>query len=188
MMSVRKVKNMRGRSRRSLKWAAPGRTPSTAPRDRFYLPGNRHGDASHRPVWLQRFIDAQSTVYASVTEELPQGRKQSHWMWFVFPQLVGLGFSAMTQRFAIGSKGEARLTSRMMSWGRASLSVPVWCWQRAKRPINAILGSPDDIKFRSSMTLFDAISKCEIFAEAIGTFYPEGRDPATLDLLRRLGN
>jgi uncharacterized protein (DUF1810 family) len=59
------------------------------------------------PYGLQRFVDAQSTVYSSVTEELSDGRKRTHWMWFIFPQIAGLGFSAMTQRFAIGSKGEA---------------------------------------------------------------------------------
>jgi uncharacterized protein (DUF1810 family) len=140
------------------------------------------------PYGLQRFIDAQSTVYTSVTEELSQGRKQSHWMWFVFPQLAGLGFSAMTQRFAIGSKGEAEAYVAHDVLGPRLIECTRLVMAASEKPINAILGSPDDIKFRSSMTLFDAVSKREVFAEAIGTFYPEGRDPATLDLLRRLGN
>jgi uncharacterized protein (DUF1810 family) len=109
-------------------------------------------------------------------------------MWFVFPQLAGLGFSAMTQRFAIGSKGEAEAYVAHDVLGPRLIECTRLVMAASEKPINAILGSPDDIKFRSSMTLFDAVSKREVFAEAIGTFYPEGRDPATLDLLRRLGN
>jgi uncharacterized protein (DUF1810 family) len=144
---------------------------------------SRSGTDRHE---LQRFVDAQSGVYPQVIEELSAGRKRSHWMWFVFPQVVGLGFSVMAQRFAIGSKAEAAaylahdiLGPRLIECTRLVMAI-------SEKTINDILGSPDDMKFRSSMTLFDAVSKQEIFAEAIGTFYPEGKDPATLDILRRL--
>lgn len=138
------------------------------------------------PHELQRFVDAQSAVYPQVIEELSAGRKRSHWIWFIFPQIAGLGLSAMAQRFAIGSKREAAayldhdiLGPRLIECTRLVMAV-------SENQNTDILESPD-MKFRSSMTLFDSVSKQKIFAEAIGTFYPEGRDPATLDILRRLG-
>jgi hypothetical protein len=83
-------------------------------------------------------------------------------------------------------KEKQRLILLTVSWGLASSNAPVSYWPSAKKQIDDILGSPGDMKFRSSITLFDAVSKREIFAEAIGTFYPEGKDPATLDILRQL--
>ena len=110
------------------------------------------------PFDLDRFVRAQDPVFRAVREELARGRKQSHWMWFVFPQIAGLGFSAMSQRYAIGSRAEARaylahpvLGGRLTECTRLVLAVQ-------GRTINAILGAPDDAKFRSSMTLFDAVS------------------------------
>jgi uncharacterized protein (DUF1810 family) len=134
---------------------------------------------------LQRFVQAQKPVYREVTDELSRGRKRSHWMWFVFPQIAGLSFSAMAQRFAIGSRAEAVaylghdiLGPRLLECTRLVLAA-------SEKTITDILGSPDDMKFWSCMTLFDAVSQQEIFAEAIGTFYPEGKDPATLAILAR---
>jgi uncharacterized protein (DUF1810 family) len=124
---------------------------------------------------LQRFVSAQSGVYPQVLEELSAGRKRSHWMWFVFPQIAGLGFSAMVQRFAIGSKAEAEAYLAHEILGPRLIECIRLVMAASERPINAILGSPDDIKFRPSMTLFDAVSKQEIFAEAIGTFYLDGK-------------
>jgi uncharacterized protein (DUF1810 family) len=132
---------------------------------------------------LQRFVQAQESVYRKVTDELSRGRKRSHWMWFVFPQIEGLGFSAMAQRFAIGSRAEAVsylghdiLGPRLIECTRLVLAA-------SEKTITDILGSPDDMKFRSCMTLFDAVSQQEFFAEAIGTFYADGKDPKTLALL-----
>lgn len=138
------------------------------------------------PHELQRFIDAQSGVYPQVIEELSAGRKRSHWMWFVFPQVAGLGLSVMAQRFAISSKAEAAAYLAHDILGPRLIECTRLVMATSEKTINDILGSPDDMKFRSSMTLFDAVSKQEIFAEAIGTFYPEGKDPATLDILRGL--
>jgi uncharacterized protein (DUF1810 family) len=130
---------------------------------------------------LRRFVDAQAAVYRQVVAELSHGRKQTHWMWFIFPQIAGLGFSAMAQRFAIGSRAEA------VAYLEHDLLGPrlVECTRlvMAAKPITDILGSPDDMKFRSCMTLFDAVSKQEIFAEAIAAFYPDGKDRATLAIL-----
>jgi uncharacterized protein (DUF1810 family) len=132
---------------------------------------------------LRRFVDAQRPIYRQVIEELSQGCKRSHWMWFVFPQIAGLGFSAMAQRFAIGSRAEAVayfshnvLGPRLMDCTRLVLAA-------SEKKIADILGSPDDVKFRSCMTLFDAVTEHEIFAEAIGAFYPDGKDQKTLSLL-----
>lgn len=135
---------------------------------------------------LQRFVSAQSGVYPQVLEELSAGRKRSHWMWFVFPQMAGLGFSAMAQRFAIGSKAEAEAYLAHEILGPRLVECTRLVMAASEKPVNAILGSPDDIKFRSSVTLFDAVSKQEIFAEAIGTFYLDGKDSATLRILRNI--
>jgi len=138
------------------------------------------------PFDLDRFVQAQNPVYRDVLAELSQGRKQSHWMWFVFPQIAGLGFSAMSQRYAIGSRKEAEaylahpvLGPRLIECTRLVLAVE-------GRTINAILGAPDDAKFRSSMTLFDAVSDAPVFSEALGRYFAGERDGATLDILARL--
>lgn len=135
------------------------------------------------PYDLTRFVDAQHTVYSRVVAELSGGRKQSHWMWFIFPQIVGLGFSAMAQRFAIGSREEAVaylahdvLGPRLIECTRLVLAVE-------DRTINEILGSPDDMKFRSCMTLFGAVSDHAIFDEAVTRYFPGGKDRATLTIL-----
>jgi uncharacterized protein (DUF1810 family) len=135
---------------------------------------------------LERFIQAQDPVYRAVLAELGRGRKQSHWMWFVFPQIAGLGFSAMSQRYAIVSRDEARaylahpvLGPRLVECTRLVLAVE-------GRTINAILGTPDDAKFRSSMTLFDAVSDEPVFDQAIARYFAGERDGATLEILLKL--
>ena len=135
---------------------------------------------------LRRFVDAQASVYPQVVEELSRGRKRSHWMWFVFPQIAGLGFSAMAQRFAIESRGEAVAYLAHNVLGPRLIECTRLVVGASERTINDILGSPDDMKFRSSMTLFDAVSKQEIFAKTIATFYPAGKDSATIEILRTL--
>ena len=138
------------------------------------------------PFDLERFIRAQNPVFQDVQGELARGRKQTHWMWFVFPQVAGLGFSAMSQRYAIGSREEARaylahpvLGARLIECTRLVLAVQ-------GRSINAILGAPDDAKFRSSMTLFGAVSDEPIFDEALAKYFAGQRDDATLGILDRL--
>ncbi len=131
---------------------------------------------------LKRFVDAQAPVYPGVVAELRRGRKQSHWMWFIFPQLAGLGHSPMAQRFAIGSRDEAMaylghdvLGPRLCEWTALVNAVE-------GRTIREILGSPDDLKFRSSMTLFGAVSSDPGFAAAIAKFYGGAPDRKTLEL------
>jgi len=138
------------------------------------------------PFDLNRFVQAQNPVYPTVIGELSRGRKQSHWMWFVFPQVAGLGFSAMSQRYAIGSREEANaylghpvLGARLVECTGLMLAVK-------GRTIHAILGAPDDAKFRSSMTLFDAVSDQPIFGQAIARYFAGEPDGATLEILASL--
>jgi uncharacterized protein (DUF1810 family) len=129
---------------------------------------------------LQRFVDAQAPVYRQVVEELSRGQKRTHWMWFIFPQIAGLGFSAMAQRFAIASRTEAVAYLEHDLLGPRLLECTGLVLAASEKTITDILGSPDDMKFRSCMTLFDVVSQQEIFAEAIAAFYPDGKNRVTL--------
>jgi uncharacterized protein (DUF1810 family) len=135
------------------------------------------------PFDLQRFVDAQSSVYPRVMDELRRGRKQSHWMWFIFPQLSGLGYSTMAQRFAISPREEAVAYLRHDILGARLRECTALVNAVEGRTILEILGSPDDLKFRSSITLFGAVSSEPEFAAAISKFYNGTPDKATLDLL-----
>jgi uncharacterized protein (DUF1810 family) len=133
------------------------------------------------PHDLSRFVDAQAPVIDQVREELVDGRKRSHWMWFVFPQIAGLGFSAMAQRYAIASLDEAKaylrhpiLGPRLQDCTRLVLAID-------GRSAHDIFGSPDDMKFRSSMTLFaQAAPDGSIFEEALRKYFAGESDPETL--------
>jgi uncharacterized protein (DUF1810 family) len=138
------------------------------------------------PFDLERFVAAQAQVNSRVIAELSEGRKRSHWMWFIFPQIAGLGFSTIAQRFAIRSRAEATaylahgiLGPRLIECTRLVLAVN-------DRTIHDILGSPDDLKFRSSMTLFGAVSENPIFGQAIAVHYGGAADQATLEILQAL--
>ena len=136
------------------------------------------------PYRLERFVKAQDGVHAQALNELRAGRKASHWMWFVFPQVAGLGSSPTSQRYAIGSLEEARayldhpvLGSRLLECARAVLSHP-------DRTAREIMGSPDDAKLRSSMTLFALAAESELlFQQVLDTFFAGERDQRTVDLL-----
>ena len=136
------------------------------------------------PFDLTRFIEAQGAIYAQVVEELTRGRKQSHWIWFVFPQLRGLGRSATAERFAIASRAEAIaylahpvLRSRLIECTSLLLA-------HAGRRIEHILHDPDHLKFHSCMTLFSEVAPAEpLFAEALEAFFSGKKDEATLRLL-----
>jgi len=137
------------------------------------------------PYNLQRFVDAQDGVYANVRAELTAGRKRSHWMWFIFPQIAGLGFSAMAQRFAIGSRAEALAFLAHDVLGPRLIECTGLVMNVTGRSIHEILGSPDDLKFRSSMTLFAAVSDNPLFTDAIAKYFAGAKDQATLDHLSR---
>jgi uncharacterized protein (DUF1810 family) len=140
--------------------------------------------ASHSdPFDLQRFVAAQDPMYSTVIAELRQGRKQMHWIWFIFPQVVGLGHSSMARRFAIRSRDEAAayLAHPLLS-GRL-LECTELVLGNTEKTAHEIFGSPDDVKFRSSMTLFGAVSARAIFETAIDRFYGGIPDEATLAIM-----
>src|SRR5690606_539430 len=107
---------------------------------------------------LQRFVDAQHPLYARALAELQAGYKQSHWMWFVFPQIAGLGHSAMAQRYAIADRDEALAYLRHTLLGPRLDECARALLPHRERTARQILGSPDDLKLRSSMTLFAAVA------------------------------
>lgn len=132
---------------------------------------------------LARFVAAQDECYAQTLAELRAGRKASHWMWFVFPQFDGLGFSAMSRRYAIGSLDEARAYLDHELLGARLLECTETVNRLEGRSAHAIFGSPDDMKFRSSMTLFElAAGPASPFAAALDKYFAGGRDPRTLEL------
>jgi uncharacterized protein (DUF1810 family) len=130
---------------------------------------------------LQRFVDAQQPVYETVLGELRAGRKRSHWMWFIFPQIVGLGRSAMAQRFALSSLEEASAYLAHPLLGRRLRECATLVAGITGRPITEIFGDPDDMKFRSSMTLFaQAAPEEPIFARCLQQYFGGEPDPQTL--------
>ena len=135
-------------------------------------------------VGLQRFVAVQVAVYAEVVSELNAGRKRSHWMWFVFPQLRGLGHSAMATKFGLASAEEALAYWRHPVLGvRLRECVNLVLAVEAKTAYD-ILGSPDDLKLRSCLTLFEAAVPGEpLFGRALTKLYSGQRDPRTLELL-----
>ncbi|ESP90072.1 DUF1810 domain-containing protein [Candidatus Halobonum tyrrellensis] len=136
------------------------------------------------PHDLERFVEAQDPVIAEVKEELRSGRKRTHWMWYVFPQMEGLGRSRTARRYAIGSRAEAEaylahpiLGPRLRRCTRLATAVE-------GRSANDVFGSPDDLKFRSSMTLFDAVADDPTpFRAALQRYYGGEPDPKTLEIL-----
>ena len=135
---------------------------------------------------LDRFVQAQDGVYAQALTELRQGRKTSHWMWFIFPQISGLGSSATAQRYAIASLDEARAYLAHPLLGVRLRACAQTAAALAGRSATQVFGFPDDLKFRSSMTLFEAADPGEpAFAAALDTLCGGARDPATLDKLDR---
>jgi uncharacterized protein (DUF1810 family) len=133
---------------------------------------------------LQRFVDAQSQLIDRVRDELRAGRKQSHWMWFIFPQIAGLGFSAMAQRYAIASLDEAKAYLAHPVLGPRLKECTALVNAAQGKTALQIFGTPDDLKFRSSMTLFHAAAPNEpLFSEALRKYFGGVGDPATLGKL-----
>jgi uncharacterized protein (DUF1810 family) len=139
-------------------------------------------DNSHN---LQRFVDAQDGIFERALAELRGGRKRSHWMWFVFPQIVGLGRSEMARRYAIGSRREAQEYLRHRVLGpRLIESAHAVCLLEGRSALE-IFGSPDELKFCSSMTLFAAVANDDgVFAQALRKYFDGRPDELTLKTLR----
>jgi len=134
---------------------------------------------------LERFVAAQARTYDAALAELRRGRKASHWMWYVFPQAAGLGLSPTSQHYAIGSLAEARaylahplLGARLRDCVEALLALD-------GRSAHDVFGSPDDLKLRSSLTLFAAAAPEEpLFGRALARYFDGRADPRTLEILR----
>ncbi|MVM35677.1 DUF1810 family protein [Spirosoma sp. HMF4905] len=133
---------------------------------------------------LTRFVDAQASSYAHALVEIRNGRKQTHWMWYIFPQLAGLGFSQMAQYYAITDLAEAKgylahpiLGSRLIEISKALLDVE-------GKTAHQIMGSPDDLKLKSCMTLFSLTVPTEsVFQQVLTNYYQGEADRKTLTLL-----
>jgi uncharacterized protein (DUF1810 family) len=138
------------------------------------------------PYDLDRFLVAQAGVYGQVLTELAAGVKRSHWMWFIFPQLKGLGASAMAHRFGLGSLDEARayLAHEVLSARLEQCTELVI--QSHALSLHELFGSPDDLKFRSSMTLFAHAARADSMYHAALTRWCSGaEDPSTVAALNR---
>jgi uncharacterized protein (DUF1810 family) len=136
------------------------------------------------PYNLQRFVDAQAPIYNQVREELRQGSKRTHWMWFIFPQITGLGSSPTAVHFAITSKDEALAYLSHPILGPRLKECVTLVNQVGHRTIEQIFGYPDNLKFHSSITLFaHATTDNQLFLDALQKYFEGASDPATLKRL-----
>lgn len=130
---------------------------------------------------LDRFVEAQKNHYADALSEIRNGEKETHWMWFIFPQIQGLGTSEMARRYAITSIEEAEAYLAHPILGPRLIEIALAMLQNKGRSANAILGSPDDMKLRSSCTLFTKVSPDgSVFHQMLDQFYDSGPCDATL--------
>ncbi|RGC46912.1 DUF1810 domain-containing protein [Absiella sp. AM29-15] len=134
---------------------------------------------------LDRFIKAQENDYETALNEIENGHKQSHWIWYIFPQLQGLGFSSMSQYYGIKDKEEAIdymnhpvLRERLLEISQALLSLD------CNDPVR-VMGYPDNLKLQSSMTLFSIVSKEPVFQKVLDKFYDGQEDQSTLEKLKK---
>jgi uncharacterized protein (DUF1810 family) len=136
---------------------------------------------------LRRFVEAQDPCYDRALAELRQGQKVGHWMWFIFPQIRGLGFSPMSQLYAISSLDEARASLRHPVLGPRLLECTNAVNQLRGRSSTDVFGHPDDLKFRSSMTLFAEAAPTEMaFADALTQYFEGERDDRTIKILGKI--
>ncbi len=137
------------------------------------------------PFHLQRFLDAQASTYTQAQSELAAGQKRSHWMWFIFPQIQGLGSSSMAQRYAISDLAEARAYLAHPTLGPRLQECTALVNATENRSLEQIFGYPDDLKFHSSMTLFAQAAEPAntVFTTALTRFFSGKPDAATLSRL-----
>ena len=137
---------------------------------------------------LQRFIDAQEPIYEAVLQELKQGIKIGHWMWYIFPQIKGLARSSTAQQFAISSLEEAQAYGENFLLGARLKQCTQLVLKVEDRSIKQIFGYPDNLKFRSSMTLFlEATTDNQLFQDALVKYFEGEPDQLTLDILKKSG-
>lgn len=135
---------------------------------------------------LDRFVEAQKSIYLQALGEIARGKKSSHWMWFIFPQLAGLGRSAMAQHYAIASIDEARAYLNHPVLGSRYIECVTALQDLPTSDANAVLGSVDATKLRSSLTLFaEAAPQQQLFKAALERWFRGTKDQITIDLIRR---
>ena len=138
------------------------------------------------PYNLRRFVNAQQSIYDDVLRELGEGHKRSHWMWFIFPQIKGLGHSVMAREYAISSREEAEAYLRHPVLGQRLEECARLVAAINGRSVEDIFGYPDYMKFRSSMTLFSNVApNREIFEECLQKYFGGEPDPVTLAELNK---
>jgi len=136
------------------------------------------------PYNLQRFVDAQEPIFNQVLSELKEGRKRTHWMWFIFPQIEGLGFSAMAHQYAISSLEEAKAYLQHPVLGPRLRECSRLVTLAEKASISQVFGYPDDLKFQSCMTLFaHATSENQVFKDALQKYFGSEFDQLTIERL-----
>lgn len=136
---------------------------------------------------LQRFVKEQQNDYTTAYFELSQGRKRSHWMWWIFPQIIGLGMTATSQLYAIKSLDEAKAFLEHPYLGKNLREISEILLGLDSSDASAIFGYPDNLKLRSSMTLFSEAAPDEkVFQKVLDKFYDSAKDERTLDILKRL--
>jgi uncharacterized protein (DUF1810 family) len=130
------------------------------------------------PFNLQRFVDAQSPIFDQVCSELRGGAKRSHWMWFIFPQIEGLGYSQLARKFAISSREEAVAYLEHPILGPRLIECTTLVNLIEDRAIEQIFSYPDDLKFRSCMTLFADTTGNQVFVDALSKYFKGKSDPS----------
>ena len=138
------------------------------------------------PYDLNRFVTAQEAVYERALAELKGGQKRSHWMWYIFPQIDGLGFSATTRHYAVKSMEEARAYLQHPVLGRRLRECAEAVMSVEGRSVSEIFGYPDDMKLQSSMTLFAQADPGAVFDRVLDRYFRGERDVRTLQLLGKL--
>jgi uncharacterized protein (DUF1810 family) len=133
---------------------------------------------------LKRFTDARENSYATAFSEIQQGKKQSHWMWFIFPQIAGLGFSETSRYYAIKDLREAAGYLKHPVLGPGLINISRELLKLKTNDAHQIFGSPDDLKLQSSMTLFSVLPETDpVFQQVLEKFFNGKKDPKTLDLI-----
>lgn len=136
---------------------------------------------------LNRFLDAQENSYSAALAEIRAGRKRTHWMWYIFPQIAGLGHSETSRYYAIRDLAEAQRYLAHPVLGKRLVEISTALLQQKDRSAAGIFGSPDDMKLRSSMTLFHILPESHpVFHSVLDQFFNGKQDPLTLSILRNL--
>lgn len=133
---------------------------------------------------LKRFLDAQEEDFETALAEIRTGRKRSHWMWYIFPQIAGLGFSSTARFYAIKTRTEAEEYLRHPVLGKRLIEISEALLEIEDKTANQVFGSPDDLKLKSSMTLFGALNDTNpVFQKVLDKYYDGGTDARTLELI-----